>query len=76
MSGKELYEKYAGRKATFMTSEGIICGYDDINSNSDMCLLMAVPSARPYTVYTKWMSIITHKEGHDYFWVSEENIID
>jgi len=78
MTAKELYEKYAGRRASCNGNHGIVCGY---GSDGSMSLLIAVDETDDGE--GGWPgnfcrgTFITHKEnGLGYWWVLEEDIMD
>lgn len=79
MDSKELYEKYAGRKADFNGDEGVICGYDADGA----CMIMAVTKISDTYSDGGWDdesyadTIFTHKDNSQGYWfVDEEDIID
>lgn len=77
MTPKELYEKYAGRKAASYGQMGVICGYD--SEPIDSPLIMAVDEDSIILGWD-WIVdsdvIVTHKKNTGgYHYVSEEEII-
>lgn len=88
MTGKQLYEKYAGRQAQLGPCKGYVCGYDVDSfgiSTLVMCIItgehtgwyLSTDSHDPSARVTRYNAkIVTHKNnGKGYLWISEHDIL-
>jgi len=79
MTGKELYEKYAGRKASCEGFKGVVCGYNTYD-NDDRPLILRVSGNCGWSFIGDDDVIDTSDLSEDdycsFWYVSEEDIID
>jgi len=74
MTGKELYDVYAGRTGTWSGTKGIVCGYHKTENKLIICTSNGNGWPQHDADYTG--EFVTHndKESYRYYWIGAHHI--